>query len=119
MCYNLTWILCFVLIAAACEFLLHCYHQQQPVTMATQKVLVTGASGLLGRAIYKEFKGHAGWETMGLAFTRAKGDLVKVDITNDEEVSAIINKFKVGKLLTFNLIVLSHHKVYLAMIRLS
>lgn len=63
--------------------------------MATHKVLITGASGLLGRAIYQEFKENSQWSTLGLAFSRAKNDLIKCDITREEEVAKIINEFKV------------------------
>lgn len=37
---------------------------------ASQSVVVTGASGLLGGAVLKTFAA-AGWRTIGLAFSRA------------------------------------------------
>ena len=37
---------------------------------ASKNVLVTGASGLLGRAIYKCFSQDAQWCVTGLAFSR-------------------------------------------------
>lgn len=58
------------------------------------KVLITGASGLLGRALFSEFSKKS-WEVCGLAFSRAKGNLVKVDLNNTEEVKRIIEDFKV------------------------
>ncbi|UYV80676.1 MAT2B [Cordylochernes scorpioides] len=57
------------------------------------KVLITGASGLLGRAILRHFN-QAGWATLGLAFSRAKEPLKKVDLTNKEEVRAVFENFK-------------------------
>jgi S-adenosylmethionine synthetase len=60
-----------------------------------KRVLVTGASGLLGRAIYKEFLSYTSWETLGLAFSRAKGNLKKLDITDESQVKEVINTFKV------------------------
>lgn len=33
-------------------------------------VLITGASGLLGRAIYRMFSGDPEWKVIGLAFKR-------------------------------------------------
>lgn len=58
------------------------------------KVLITGASGLLGRALVLEFSKHS-WEVCGLAFSRAKDKLIKVDLNNIEEVKKIVQNFKV------------------------
>ncbi|XP_035220405.1 methionine adenosyltransferase 2 subunit beta-like, partial [Stegodyphus dumicola] len=57
------------------------------------KVLITGASGLLGRAIVNEFLNNS-WEVLGLAFSRARDKLIKVDLNNLDEVKEIIQKFK-------------------------
>ncbi|XP_033742428.1 methionine adenosyltransferase 2 subunit beta-like [Pecten maximus] len=59
-----------------------------------KKVLITGASGLLGRAVYKEFLTDASWEVLGLAFSRASGNLRKVDITSSEELTKVFDDFK-------------------------
>lgn len=59
-----------------------------------KKVLITGASGLLGRAVYKEFSSDASWEVLGLAFSRASGNLRKVDITSSEELTKVFDEFK-------------------------
>ncbi|GIY58927.1 methionine adenosyltransferase 2 subunit beta [Caerostris extrusa] len=56
-------------------------------------VLITGASGLLGRAVGAEFKKHS-WKVLGLAYSRIKDDLVKVDLNDFEAVSKIIYQFK-------------------------
>ena len=61
-----------------------------------KKVLITGASGLLGRAIYKEFVNEGSWDVLGLAFSRCKDKLKKVDITNDAEVEAVMKEFSVN-----------------------
>ena len=53
--------------------------------MANTKVLITGASGLLGRELYKQFRAR-GWDCTGLAHSRARGELLKVDLCNEEEV---------------------------------
>lgn len=58
------------------------------------KVLITGASGLLGRALVLEFSRNS-WEVCGLAFSRARDNLVKVDLNNEKEVKNIIENFKV------------------------
>lgn len=56
-------------------------------------MLVTGASGLLGRHVMQEFQ-QKKWIAKGLAFSRAKGDLVKVDLTDKGAVEAIFTSFK-------------------------
>ncbi|KAK3099701.1 hypothetical protein FSP39_008243 [Pinctada imbricata] len=60
----------------------------------TKRVLITGASGLLGRACRKEFVDDKSWEVLGLAFSRACSDLRKVDITDETAVRDIITGFK-------------------------
>ncbi|KAF9127815.1 hypothetical protein BGW39_005604 [Mortierella sp. 14UC] len=54
------------------------------------RVLVTGASGLLGRAVVSEFK-NAGHEVVGVAFSRAKGDLKKLDLEDSNAVRAFVD----------------------------
>ena len=44
-----------------------------------KKVVVTGASGLLGREVLKRLKGDQ-WDCMGLAYSRAREGLVKLDL---------------------------------------
>lgn len=58
------------------------------------RLLLTGASGLLGRAILKEFKNSEQWEVLGLSYTRTAGDLQKCDLTQPEQVHAVVNEFK-------------------------
>ena len=60
------------------------------------RVLITGASGLLGRAVFSEFDSHPQWEACGLAFSRASGKLVKADLTDEQQMKKIIFDFKVG-----------------------
>lgn len=57
-------------------------------------VLVTGASGLLGRAIVKEFESHD-WSVLGLAFSRSSSKLKKVDLRDPVEVEEIIQNYQV------------------------
>jgi len=61
--------------------------------MADLRVLITGASGLLGRHVMQEFKQNK-WVVKGLAFSRAKGDLVKVDLTDKLAVEDVFRSFK-------------------------
>jgi len=60
-------------------------------------VIVTGASGLLGRAVCREIKNNAPlWLVQGLAWSRAAGDLLKVDITCRTSVHKLFQRFKVS-----------------------
>ena len=61
--------------------------------MADARVLVTGASGLLGRHLMQEFQRN-NWTTQGLAFSRAKDDLIKVDLNDKAAVEDIFKSFK-------------------------
>eukprot|EP00753_Platysulcus_tardus_P017664 PLAT6460.22.p1 GENE.PLAT6460.22~~PLAT6460.22.p1 ORF type:complete len:330 (-),score=100.69 PLAT6460.22:30-950(-) len=51
------------------------------------KLLVTGASGLLGRAIFAEAEAR-GIDVVGTAFSRAGGKLIKLDLTDSDAVQA-------------------------------
>jgi len=60
-------------------------------------VIVTGASGMLGRAVCQELKKNApSWLVQGLAWSRATGDLLKVDVTNQTSVRELFQRFKVS-----------------------
>ena len=54
-----------------------------------KKVLVTGASGLLGRSVFQKLKQEK-WEVTGTSFSRKKNDLITLDLTNENEVNKII-----------------------------
>jgi len=55
------------------------------------KLLVTGASGLLGRAVMRECT-RAGHEVIGLAFSRVSGALVKLNLTDAEAIHGLIQR---------------------------
>ena len=59
--------------------------------MAGKKVIITGASGLLGREIYRVLKSE-GWDVLGLSFSRARGELRSVDLRKREEVEQVFNE---------------------------
>ena len=59
-----------------------------------QRVIITGASGLLGRAIMKEFLNSDKWEVLGLAHSRAKNVLRKVDLFDFDESKRVVKEFK-------------------------
>lgn len=58
------------------------------------RILLTGASGVLGRAIKKELTTNSDWSVLGLGYQRVFGDLQKCDLTNKDEVIAIFESFK-------------------------
>ncbi|KAA1472560.1 NAD-P-binding protein, partial [Dentipellis sp. KUC8613] len=59
------------------------------------KVLVTGASGVLGSAIYAAFKQAPERHTvLGLAHSRATGDLKALDLLKADEVDALVREFR-------------------------
>ncbi|XP_063614051.1 methionine adenosyltransferase 2 subunit beta-like [Penaeus indicus] len=60
---------------------------------ATVRVLVTGGSGLLGRAVMKVFK-EKNWNVLGTAFSRVGQGLVKCDLTDSSSVEVLIEKEK-------------------------
>ncbi|PNF25856.1 hypothetical protein B7P43_G11132 [Cryptotermes secundus] len=63
--------------------------------MATRDkhLFLTGASGLLGRAIYKKFITE-GWVIYGTAYTRVAEGLHKLDLTDENEVKKAVIQFK-------------------------
>lgn len=58
------------------------------------KVLITGASGLLGRAIKRVLDQVADWTIVGLGYNRLDGGLRKVNLCDDSEVIAVIEEFR-------------------------
>lgn len=57
------------------------------------KIIVTGASGVLGTAVYDAFK-TSGHEILGLAHSRSKDDLVKLDLLDNAAVEKTFGDFK-------------------------
>ncbi|KAJ3250545.1 Methionine adenosyltransferase 2 subunit beta [Chytriomyces hyalinus] len=62
--------------------------------MAKQTVVVLGASGLLGRAVYKAFSESDAFNVIGTAFSRARGSLVVLDVTSKSAVEAFLATHK-------------------------
>ena len=62
---------------------------------APKKALVTGATGLLGRAVVKVFETSGGWSVMGIGFSRASPPrTLKCDLTNREAVEKVVSDVK-------------------------
>ena len=85
-----------VLIIGTLSILIYYYNRMED-SHCPKRVLVTGASGLLGRAIYKEFGNRDEYEVLGLAFSRAGEMFTKLDLTDEREVSKLIAQFRVSK----------------------
>jgi FlaA1/EpsC-like NDP-sugar epimerase len=81
--------------------------------MTEKRVLITGASGLLGRAIYSyltdsEFQAKYPLSSsqaavsdfkcnvLGLCHSRVKGNLRKIDLNDFKQVDQLIDEFKVN-----------------------
>ena len=59
-----------------------------------KKVLITGATGLLGRAVVKAFEGE-GWEVTGTGNSRAKPPTIrKIELADTEEVERLFEEVK-------------------------
>lgn len=62
--------------------------------MTDQTVLVTGATGLLGRQVLKAFA-RRDWTAKGTGYSRADGsDILKVDLASTAEVEKTITTVK-------------------------
>ena len=60
----------------------------------SQRVLVTGATGLLGREVVKAFE-SAGWDALGTGFSRASPPKIpKLDIQDEREVEKVLDETK-------------------------
>ncbi|KZT71892.1 NAD(P)-binding protein [Daedalea quercina L-15889] len=57
------------------------------------RVIITGASGVLGSAVYKAYKA-AGHDVLGLANSRPAGELKKLDLLDSAEVESVFMEFK-------------------------
>lgn len=58
-----------------------------------RKVIVTGASGVLGTAVYDAFRA-AGWDTIGLARSRVAPGLTQLDLLDQGSVEALFQQFR-------------------------
>merc|ERR1711971_584719 len=58
------------------------------------KVLVTGASGLLGRQIMAEFSSLPSFSPVGLCFSRPGPNLTKLDLTDESATAHFLNQLK-------------------------
>uniref|UniRef100_A0A3B4WET3 Methionine adenosyltransferase 2 subunit beta n=1 Tax=Seriola lalandi dorsalis TaxID=1841481 RepID=A0A3B4WET3_SERLL len=71
---------------------------QEEVVVPGLKVLVTGATGLLGRAVCREFQNN-GWLVTGTGYRRARPRLLRCDLTDEDAVRGLLQEYKEDLLL--------------------
>uniref|UniRef100_A0AAY4AZS8 Methionine adenosyltransferase 2 subunit beta n=1 Tax=Denticeps clupeoides TaxID=299321 RepID=A0AAY4AZS8_9TELE len=63
------------------------------VDVPSRRVLVTGATGLLGRAVYKEFQNNA-WDGLGCGYSRARPRFLRCNLLDEEALRGVIQDFQ-------------------------
>lgn len=58
------------------------------------RVLVTGATGLLGRVVRREFQ-TSGWSVVGTGYRRARPHLLRCDLTDEDAVRGLLHEYQV------------------------
>jgi len=58
------------------------------------RVLVTGATGLLGRSVVEAFAKDPEWHVKGVGLSRAEGDTVKLDLLDFEAVTELVRSYR-------------------------
>jgi uncharacterized protein YbjT (DUF2867 family) len=60
-----------------------------------QTVLVTGATGLLGRQVAEAFRRDSNWKVVGQGFTRASPpDILKADLGQENDIVRLLDEVK-------------------------
>ncbi|XP_016022564.1 methionine adenosyltransferase 2 subunit beta isoform X3 [Rousettus aegyptiacus] len=70
-----------------------CRLVEEEVNIPSRRVLITGATGLLGRAVYKEFRQN-NWHALGCGFRRARPKFEQVNLLDSDAVHHIIYDFQ-------------------------
>ncbi|KAM4748482.1 methionine adenosyltransferase 2 subunit beta isoform 2-T2 [Rhinophrynus dorsalis] len=66
---------------------------EEDVVVPSRRALITGATGLLGRAVYKEFKDH-NWHVLGCGYSRARPRFEYLNLLDASAVKALVQDFK-------------------------
>ncbi|MEE6478802.1 hypothetical protein FKM82_012011 [Ascaphus truei] len=67
--------------------------EKEDVLVSNRRVLITGATGLLGRAVYKEFKDN-NWHVVGCGYTRARPRFEHLNLLDVAAVKTLVQDFK-------------------------
>ncbi|XP_039766152.1 methionine adenosyltransferase 2 subunit beta isoform X4 [Ornithorhynchus anatinus] len=70
-----------------------CQLVKEDVNIPSRRALITGATGLLGRAVYKEFEQN-NWHAVGCGFSRARPKFEQVNLLDNNAVRDIIQDFQ-------------------------
>nr|XP_012316512.1 methionine adenosyltransferase 2 subunit beta isoform X1 [Aotus nancymaae] len=70
-----------------------CRLVEEEVNIPNRRVLVTGATGLLGRAVHKEFQQN-NWHAVGCGFRRARPKFEQLNLLDSNAVHHIIHDFQ-------------------------
>ncbi|KAG9490806.1 methionine adenosyltransferase 2 subunit beta isoform X1 [Eleutherodactylus coqui] len=66
---------------------------QEDVVVPSRRALITGATGLLGRAVYKEFKDNS-WHVLGCGYSRARPRFESLNLLDASAVKELVQDFK-------------------------
>ncbi|XP_067347760.1 methionine adenosyltransferase 2 subunit beta isoform X2 [Channa argus] len=67
--------------------------KEEEVVPGGPRVLVTGATGLLGRAVCAEFL-SIGWSVIGTGYRRARPRLLRCDLTDEDAVRGLLHEYQ-------------------------
>ncbi|KAM9347971.1 methionine adenosyltransferase 2 subunit beta isoform 2-T2 [Symphorus nematophorus] len=67
--------------------------EEENMAAGSPRVLVTGATGLLGRAVCREFQ-NGGWSVIGTGYKRARPRLLRCDLTDEDAVKGLLQEHK-------------------------
>ncbi|WP_445363386.1 dTDP-4-dehydrorhamnose reductase family protein [Microbulbifer sp. ANSA003] len=56
------------------------------------RILITGASGLLGRSVFKQLSSNPVFSVTGTAFSRARENLIRLDLSDSEAVKTCLQQ---------------------------
>ncbi|XP_066447226.1 methionine adenosyltransferase 2 subunit beta isoform X2 [Eleutherodactylus coqui] len=67
--------------------------EEEDVVVPSRRALITGATGLLGRAVYKEFKDNS-WHVLGCGYSRARPRFESLNLLDASAVKELVQDFK-------------------------